>query len=165
MARKERRVKSSNKAHNAFILNNTKYVQHLLPVVSIVITITETWTYPPREIITWLLVIIHISMIALMAVHPLLGSNLLLGAFVFGCFIPDTSGPSFLWGTWLALAYIGLYVKPPYGAIYPLTVSAIRMWRFSLTKTPFDEYVMLLFIMFWHFSSEERYLGEIWRIK
>lgn len=148
MARKERRVKSSNQARNAFILNNTKYVQYLLPAVSIVITITETWTYPPREIITWILVIIHISTLALMAVHPLLGSNLLLAAFIFGCFIPDTSGPSFLWGTWLALAYIGLYIKPPYGAVYPLTISAIRMWRFSLTKTPFDEYAMLLFIMF-----------------
>ncbi|WP_243388583.1 sensor histidine kinase [Bifidobacterium scaligerum] len=141
-------MKDRRGAFIAYISRNSTYIRYLLPAISIILTLAETWSYPPNSAVTGLLVIIHIGALALMAFRPMLGANIVVVSFLICCLIPDDSGPSFLWGIWLALAYAGLYVQPPYGAIYPLAVSAVRMWRFDETGTPVSEYVMLLFIMF-----------------
>lgn len=132
----------------AFLTRHSTYVRYLLPAVSIMLTLAETCAYPPHEALTLVLVIAHIAALALMVFRPLLGGNIILISFVICCLLPDDSGPSLLWGTWLALAYMGRYTDPPYGAIYPLAVSAARMWRFETDSTPSSEYVMLLLAMF-----------------
>lgn len=77
--------------------------------------------------------------------------NIVLLTFVACCFIPDDGGPSLLWGTWLALGYVGMRITSWWGVLYPLAVSTVRMWRFNADGVPLNEYVMLIFVMFFAF--------------
>lgn len=59
------------------------------------------------------------------------------------CLIPDDGGPSFLWGTWLALGYAGLRIESLWGMLYPFAVALVRMWRFNADGVAANEYFML----------------------
>ena len=131
-----------------YISRHSQYLKYLLPAICIILTLVETRSYPPDNAMIGVLLVVHVVALALMAFRPMLGGNIVLASFIVCCLIPNNSGPSFLWGSWLALAYAGLYIQPPYGVLYPLAVSAVRMWRFDAAGTPFSEYVMLLLIMF-----------------
>lgn len=64
------------------------------------------------------------------------------------CLIPDDGGPSFLWGTWLALGYAGLRIESLWGMLYPFAVALVRMWRFNADGVAANEYFMLILVMF-----------------
>lgn len=153
MAQDEERMRNRHEMLVYYIEWYFKYLRYLLPAIIVILTLAETWAYPPESVMVGSLVVAHLAALALTAFHPVLGSNIVLATFVICCFMPDNSGPSFLWGTWLALAYVGLYIKPPYGAIYPLSIAAVRMWRFDATGTSPNEYVMLLLAMFLAFFA------------
>lgn len=68
--------------------------------------------------------------------------------FVICCLIPDDGGPSFLWGTWLALGYAGLRIESLWGMLYPFAVALVRMWRFNADGVAANEYFMLILVMF-----------------
>ena len=57
------------------------------------------------------------------------------------CLIPDDGGPSFLWGTWLALGYAGLRIESLWGMLYPFAVALVRMWRFNADGVAANEYL------------------------
>lgn len=63
--------------------------------------------------------------------------------FVICCLIPDDGGPSFLWGTWLALGYAGLRIESLWGMLYPFAVALVRMWRFNADGVAANEYFYL----------------------
>ncbi len=60
------------------------------------------------------------------------------------CLIPDDGGPSFLWGTWLALGYAGLRIESLWGMLYPFAVALVRMWRFNADGVAANEYLLLI---------------------
>ena len=142
--------------HGAFVSylkRRSGYIRYLLPAISVILTSAEAYSFPPRSAAVGLLAVLHLAALVFMMFHPMLGGNIVLLSFIACCLIPDNSGPSFLWGTWLSLAYAGLYVKPPYGVMYPLTVAAVRMWRFDASGIPSSEYIMLLLFMFLAFFA------------
>lgn len=146
-------MKNNHGTFVSYLKRRSEYIRYLLPAISVILTLVETCSFPPKSVMVGILIILHLSALVLMVFRPMLGSNIVLLSFIVCCLIPDNSGPSFLWGTWLALACTGLYVKPPYGAIYPLTVAAVRMWRFDASGIPSSEYIMLLLFMFLAFFA------------
>jgi hypothetical protein len=68
--------------------------------------------------------------------------------FAICCLIPDDGGPSFLWGTWLALGYVGLRIESLWGMFYPSAVALVRIWRFDADGVAVNEYFMLILVMF-----------------
>lgn len=114
-------------------------------------TVAETLIFPPVGAATTLFVCVHVLSLVLMPWRPRVCCNIVLLTFVACCFIPDDGGPSLLWGTWLALGYVGMRITSWWGVLYPLAVSTVRMWRFNADGVPLNEYVMLIFVMFFAF--------------
>lgn len=127
------------------------HVQYLLIVVCVAMTVAETLIFPPVGAATTLFVCVHVLSLVLMPWRPRVCCNIVLLTFVACCFIPDDGGPSLLWGTWLALGYVGMRITSWWGVLYPLAVSTVRMWRFNADGVPLNEYVMLIFVMFFAF--------------
>ena len=127
------------------------HVQYLLIVVCVAMTVAETLIFPPVGAATALFVCVHVLSLVLMPWRPRVCCNIVLLTFVACCFIPDDGGPSLLWGTWLALGYVGMRITSWWGVLYPLAVSTVRMWRFNADGVPLNEYVMLIFVMFFAF--------------
>lgn len=127
------------------------HVQYLLIVVCVAMTVAETLIFPPVGAATALFVCVHVLSLVLMLWRPRVCCNIVLLTFVACCFIPDDGGPSLLWGTWLALGYVGMRITSWWGVLYPLAVSTVRMWRFNADGVPLNEYVMLIFVMFFAF--------------
>lgn len=114
-------------------------------------TVAETLIFPPVGAATALFVCVHVLSLVLMLWRPRVCCNIVLLTFVACCFIPDDGGPSLLWGTWLALGYVGMRITSWWGVLYPLAVSTVRMWRFNADGVSLNEYVMLIFVMFFAF--------------
>lgn len=127
------------------------HVQYLLIVVCVAMTVAETLIFPPVGAATALFVCVHVLSLVLMPWRPRVCCNIVLLTFVACCFIPDDGGPSLLWGTWLALGYVGMRITSWWGVLYPLAVSTVRMRRFNADGVPLNECVMLIFVMFFAF--------------
>lgn len=127
------------------------HVQYLLIVVCVAMTVAETLIFPPVGAATALFACMHVLSLVLMPWRPRVCCNIVLLTFVACCFIPDDGGSSLLWGTWLALGYVGMRITSWWGVLYPLAVSTVRMWRFNADGVPLNEYVMLIFVMFFAF--------------
>lgn len=97
-----------------------EHAQYLLIAVCVAMTITETLFFPPAGVVTFFLVAAHVLAIILISRQPIVCCNIIFLTFAICCLIPDDGGPSFLWGTWLALGYVGLRIESLWGMFYLL---------------------------------------------
>ena len=99
-------------------------------------------------VVTFFLVAAHVLAIILISRQPIVCCNIIFLTFAICCLIPDDGGPSFLWGTWLALGYVGLRIESLWGMFYPSAVALVRIWRFDADGVAVNEYFMLILVMF-----------------
>jgi signal transduction histidine kinase len=125
-----------------------EHAQYLLIAVCVAMTITETLFFPPAGVVTFFLVAAHVLAIILISRQPIVCCNIIFLTFAICCLIPDDGGPSFLWGTWLALGYVGLRIESLWGMFYPSAVALVRIWRFDADGVAVNEYFMLILVMF-----------------
>lgn len=125
-----------------------EHAQYLLIAVCVAMTIAETLFFPPAGVVTFFLVAAHVLAIILISRQPIVCCNIIFLTFAICCLIPDDGGPSFLWGTWLALGYVGLRIESLWGMFYPSAVALVRIWRFDADGVAVNEYFMLILVMF-----------------
>ena len=138
----------STKRVNPFISWCVFHLQYLLVAVCVIMTIAEILFFPSAGVMTFFLVCVHVLAVVLMPRRPIICCNIIFFTFVICCLIPDDGGPSFLWGTWLALGYAGLRIESLWGMLYPFAVALVRMWRFNADGVAANEYFMLILVMF-----------------
>lgn len=121
----------STKRVNPFISWCVFHLQYLLVAVCAIMTIAEILFFPSAGVMTFFLVCVHVLAVVLMPRRPIICCNIIFLTFAICCLIPDDGGPSFLWGTWLALGYVGLRIESLWGMFYPSAVALVRIWRFD----------------------------------
>ena len=137
----------STKRVNPFISWCVFHLQYLLVAVCVIMTIAEILFFPSAGVMTFFLVCVHVLAVVLMPRRPIICCNIIFFTFVICCLIPDDGGPSFLWGTWLALGYAGLRIESLWGMLYPFAVALVRMWRFNADGVAANEYLFVNFLI------------------
>lgn len=150
----------STKRVNPFISWCVFHLQYLLVAVCAIMTIAEILFFPSAGVMTFFLVCVHVLAVVLMPRRPIICCNIIFFTFVICCLIPDDGGPSFLWGTWLALGYAGLRIESLWGMLYPFAVALVRMWRFNADGVAANEYLIKFLSCSLHTSSEKRLRGK-----
>ncbi|MBT1172186.1 hypothetical protein JS528_02185 [Bifidobacterium sp. MA2] len=109
-------------------------------------TVYEMIVYPAHLPVTTVLSVVHIACVLALPWAPRAMGAGVIATFLACCPLPDTGGPSLLFGTWLALVALGLHARSWRGWLWPALVSAARAAKFTIDGFPFDYYASLIML-------------------
>lgn len=125
-----------------------RFIPAVVSIIVAAITVAELVVYPPHSQWTLVVSLAHIGAIAMMPICPRFGGAFAVSATMIAYVIPDPSGPSFIWGTWYALAYLGLRTRGAYGLLFPTAVCVGRVWHAQMMGMRLPQYALLLVAFF-----------------
>ncbi|MCH9276620.1 hypothetical protein JS533_010125 [Bifidobacterium amazonense] len=121
-------------------------IMAFIAVVAAGLTIAEMAIYPAQLLATTVLSVVHVACVLAMPWKPRPMAMAVAVTFMACCLLPDTGGSSLLFGTFLAVAVLGLYAKSWTGWLWPIVICVVRWTKFVADGIGVDGYATLLMV-------------------
>lgn len=121
-------------------------IMAFIAVVAVGLTVLEMVVYPAHLPVTTVLSVVHVVCVLAMPWKPRPMAMAVVSTFMVCCLLPDMGGSSLLFGTFLAVAVLGLYTKSWAGWLWPICICVVRWMKFVADGIGVDEYATLLMV-------------------